>query len=178
MASLGVLAPIIILMTLVGSIPIIAYPLNSQVPPVARFFDPYSYTLSSSTFLSTLRMTYVLSSGPSWLSLNEKTLTLSGTPANSNTMSSGVIGIPVGITARDAMGSTELNSTLVISRNSAPAVKISPTKQLASFGIFSYPSTLLYHPSTSFMFRFDSETFSGDGLHYYAVTTDNTPLPA
>ncbi|PVH85336.1 hypothetical protein DL98DRAFT_608145 [Cadophora sp. DSE1049] len=164
-----------------NAIPTITYPLNSQVPPAARVSTPFSYAFSSSTFSSTLPMEYALSSGPSWLSLDSNSRTLSGTPSTEDVGADRVTGVPIGLTASDSTGSTTLNATLVVSRNPAPSVKI-PATQLVSSGTFSAPSTLRYYPSTAFNFSFQPGTFTNnDGsttFSYYAVTSANTPLPS
>ena len=71
-----------------------------------------------------------------------------------------------------------MNTTLVISRNPAPAVIIPLEDQLAAFGTYSAPSSILYYPLTPFNITFDPGTFSSSVLNHYAVTSDNTPLPA
>ncbi|PBP18599.1 transmembrane glycoprotein [Diplocarpon rosae] len=161
--------------------PSIAFPLNSQVPPAARVATPFSYAFPSSTFFSTLPITYALSSGPSWLSLDSNTRTLSGTPSTSDTGSDTVTSVPISITASDADGSITVNASLVISKDPAPSISI-PVTQLQSAGRFSAPSTLLYYPSTPFSFNLEPGTFTkngrSDSFSYYAVTTDNTPMPA
>ena len=75
-----------------------------------------------------------------------------------------------------------MNSTLVISTNPPPFINIPLSKQLPSFGMFSAPSTILYHPSTSFEIYFAPDTFYENGspsvLNYYSVSVGNTPLPS
>ena len=161
--------------------PTITYPLNSQVPPAARVSNPFSYAFPESTFSSTLPMTYTLSSGPSWLSLDTNSRVLSGTPSVEDVGSDTVTGVPIGLTASDSTGSVTLDATLVVSKNPAPSLQI-PATQLASSGAFSAPSTLSYYPSTPFNLTFNPGTFTGsDGstaFSYYAVTSTNTPLPS
>lgn len=182
MALWGFLSAVAIYGTLVDAIPTVTFPLNSQVPPVARFSELFSYTFSISTFSSTLPITYTLSSGPSWLSLDNSSRTLFGTPATEDADTGAVTGVAIDITASDSSGSITQNSTLVVSKNPAPVVSIPLSAQLQLFTAFSAPSTLLYHPSTPFTFNFQPGTFSegsgGANLSYYAVTIDNTPLPS
>lgn len=173
---------VVILGTIAIASPTIDFPLNSQVPPVARAEELFSYTFSSSTFSSTLPITYTLSRAPLWLSLNSSTRTLSGTPSANDVGSDTVTGVNIELTASDQSGSATLNATLVISKNPTPMASIPLSAQLPSFGAFSAPSTLLYHPSSTFKFNFEPGTFSPNGgnssLFYYAVTNTNTPLPA
>jgi len=183
MALWNFLAVTVILGKSINAAPTVAFPFNSQVPPVARIGEPFSYSFSSSTFHSGFPLSYTLSTAPKWLSLDSDTRTLSGTPSVTDAGKDTVAGVDIEITASDQSGSVTLNATLVISKNPAPDVHIPLISQLSSFGAFSSaPSTLLVHPSTEFKFNFHPGTFStGDGkpnLLYYAITTDNTPLPA
>ena len=168
--------------TLVDAVPIITFPFNSQVPPVARVSESFQYTFSSSTFSSTLPLTYSLTNAPSWLSLDSSTRTLSGTPSAADTGMEPVTGVDIGIIAKDESGSVTLNATIVISKNPEPKIKVPLASQLPSFGTFSLPSTVLYHPSTPFKFSIDHATFAAEDqssiYNYYAVTDDNTPLPS
>ncbi|KAL3424325.1 polarity establishment cellular polarization protein [Phlyctema vagabunda] len=180
MALLRLNLAVSILAFLVDATPVIDYPINAQVPPVARISQPFSYSFSSSTFSSTSPITYSLSGGPAWLSLDSSRRTISGTPNRSDIGSDVVTGVPIDITATDATGSVTLDATLVISTNPAPVVRIPTTNQLSSLENFVAPSKLLYHPSTPFSFNFDAETFldNATGLNYYAVSQNNTPLPS
>ncbi|KAK0108336.1 hypothetical protein ONS95_003151 [Cadophora gregata] len=181
MSLRGLVLVFAIFSSVIDAIPTIAYPLNSQVPPAARISTPFSYAFSTSTFSSTLPMTYTLSSGPKWLSLDSDSRILSGTPSTEDVGTDTVTGVPIGLTASDSTGSITLNATLVVSKNPAPSVQV-PATQLASSGKFSAPSTLRYHPSTPFNFSFQPATFTrSDGSStfiYYAVTSTNTPLPS
>ena len=165
------------------AIPTIDFPPNSQVPPVARINEPFSFTFSSSTFSSNLPLTYTLSDAPSWLSLESSTRIISGTPSSSDISQETITGVVFGLTASDTSGSVTSNVTIVISKNPAPTVTMPVSLQLSSFGTtFEVPSTLLFHPSTSFNFSFNPGTFTeaprSSSLGYYAVCADNAPLPS
>ncbi|KAM3082794.1 polarity establishment/cellular polarization [Clarireedia jacksonii] len=181
MARRIILFAFIIFGKFAGAVPTVAYPINSQIPPIARVSVPYSYTYPLSTFASISTLSYSLSSAPHWLSLDSDSRTLSGTPLDSDVDDGEVTQVSFAIIARDTSGSATLNVTLVISKNPAPTVKIPLESQLPSFGFFSAPSTSLYHPSSPFEIKFDIDTFSNAGrsaLTYYASTTDDTPLPS
>jgi axial budding pattern protein 2 len=158
--------------------PTITFPINSQVPPVARVSKPFIFIFSDSTFFSTSSLTYTLSNAPSWLSLNGNTRTLSGTPPESDANTAPV----VQITAADSTGAITMYTTLVVSADPEPEVVIPIQDQIRSFGPSSQPDTLLFYPSTTFKFAFNPGTFSfmgkSTGLNHYAVTLDNTPLPS
>lgn len=155
------------------AVPIITFPINSQVPPVARISSLFDFTFSDSTFTSSLALTYTLSNAPSWLSLDGGTRTLSGTPPSSAANTAPVIQI----TATDSTGSATMNTTLVVTGDSAPEIVIPLEDQLPNFGAYSAPSSILYYPSSSFTIKFNADTFSS-GTYHYAVTQDNTPLPS
>ncbi|KAF8864952.1 hypothetical protein BDZ45DRAFT_641915 [Acephala macrosclerotiorum] len=182
MALWRVISAAAIFGVLIDAIPTVTFPLNSQVPPVARISEPFLYTFSSSTFFSTLHLTYTIVDAPSWVSLDNATRTLWGTPTVAVLGTEALAGVSFGLTASDTSGSTTLNVTLVVSQNITPAISIPLSTQLQSFGTFSQPSTILYHPSTPFNISFDPRTFSFSGsstkMFYYAVSVDNTPLPA
>ena len=168
--------------SIANAIPTIELPLNSQVPPIARVSEPFTYTFSNSTFSSILPLSYILTDAPSWLSLDSSTRTLSGTPSANDVGTTVVNGINIGLTASDHTGSVTMNATIIVSTNPAPIISIPISSQLASFGTFSLPSTILYHPSTDFNFTFEPGTFTDNGgtsgLSYYSVTLVNTPLPS
>ncbi len=154
--------------------PTITFPINSQVPPVARVSLPFTFTFSESTFSGSSSLYYTLSNEPSWLSLNGSTRTLSGVAPKSAANTAPIIQI----TASDSTGSVNMNTTLVVSGDPAPSVVIPLQDQLAALGTYNPPSSILYYPSTPFNITFDSRTFSSNALNHYAVTLDNTPLPA
>lgn len=158
----------------IEAVPTITFPINSQVPPVARISTLFDFTFSDSTFYSTLTLTYTLSNAPSWLSLDGASRTLSGTPPASAANTAPVIEI----TATDSTGSVTMNSTLVVAGDAAPTVVIPLEDQLPNFGTYSAPSSIIYYPSSAFTIKFDADTFSSSNLSYYAVTLDNTPLPS
>lgn len=181
MALKTLLSAIAIFGAVVDAIPAIAYPINSQFPPVARVSTPYSYTFPLSTFTSTSPISYTLSNAPKWLSIDSSLRTLFGTPSSDDVGSGLVAQVTFGVVASDASGSVMLNTTLVTSKNLPPTIKIPAQSQLASQGPFSAPSTLLYYPSSPFEIAFDPATFSNNGgatLKYYALTIDDTPLPS
>ena len=170
------------LVGVVSGSPTINFPVNAQVPPVARLSQTFSFVFAENTFTSAssdASMSYTLDSAPSWLSLESSERWLHGTPEESDVASGDVVGIPFGIIAADSTGSIALNVTLVVSRESAPTVDIPISKQLADSGLmYSEPSSILSYPDSYFSFTFSRSTFSNPDLNYYAVSSDNSPLPS
>lgn len=182
----GLLAVIIVS---VSAVPVNYFPINSQLPPVARISEPFSFTFSSLTFFSELPMTYSLGgNAPAWLSIDSDARLLFGTPQDADVTDPGdVVGVAVELLARDATGLAAANATLVVSRNPAPEVEIPLSEQIETIGAYSAPSSLLLYPSRPFSFSFAEQTFRTTEdrdaatealLNYYAVSGDSAPLPS
>ncbi|KAI0853212.1 hypothetical protein F5Y00DRAFT_134913 [Daldinia vernicosa] len=167
---------------LAGAAPVDYFPINSQLPPVARISEAFDFTFSPLTFFSKSDITYRLGNAPKWLSIDSSSRRLFGTPSDDDVPPGEVVGIPIELIAEDATGSTTTKPTLVVSRNRPPIINVPISKQLPKFGTYIAPSTLHLHPSKPFSFSFDEHTFrtdSGDDeLNYYAVSGDNAPLPS
>ncbi|KAL2023127.1 hypothetical protein VTK56DRAFT_3733 [Thermocarpiscus australiensis] len=161
--------------------PTVSFPINSQVPPVARIGQPFSFTFAPSTFSSSSPITYSLSNSPRWLSIDSDARRLFGTPWEEDVAPGPVAGVALNLVATDGSGSTTLPATLVVSRRMAPKVEIPLEKQIPRFGTFSSPSSILSVSGKDFSFALDPNTFSkpaGSQITYYATMADNTPLPA
>ncbi|CAK7215990.1 polarity establishment/cellular polarization [Sporothrix curviconia] len=174
------------LIKLVSSSPTLSFPINAQVPPVARIASTFSFVFADNTFTSSAAasssaaaLTYSLVDPPSWLSIDSSERWLHGTPQDSDVPTGDVVGINFGVMATDDTGSTTSNVTLVVSRNPAPTVEIPIAQQLADSGLpYSEPSSVLSYPDTYFNFSFSPLTFSNASLNYYAVSGDNSPIPS
>ncbi|TGJ82231.1 hypothetical protein E0Z10_g6533 [Xylaria hypoxylon] len=152
-----------------ASMPTSYFPLNSQLPPVARVSEPFSFVFSPLTFSSDEVMSYTLARGsPSWLSLDSASRVLSGTPDEASIPSGEtLIGVIIALVASDNTGSTTANATLVVSRSRGPTVRKPLLDQIKKFGPYSAPASILLRPSSEFEFEFDPNTFgvdvAGDG---------------
>ncbi|KXJ92083.1 hypothetical protein Micbo1qcDRAFT_224206 [Microdochium bolleyi] len=167
--------------TLCLSTPTVAFPINSQLPPVARIDKPFSFVFSPQTVKSQDPVNYTLTKAPSWLTITSGKRLLSGTPPEKEVPAGLVVGIPIGIKATDRTGTAQINATLVVARTPAPSVNVPLPKQIADLGPFSAPDTLLMYEQKDFKFTFHTETFRSTGrwgLTYYAVNKDHTPLPS
>ncbi|KAK3301422.1 uncharacterized protein B0H64DRAFT_37823 [Chaetomium fimeti] len=163
------------------SSPVISFPINSQVPPVARLGEPFSFVFSPSTFSSGSPIAYSLSKPPKWLSVDSDARRLFGTPGQDDVVPGHVTGVPLDLVATDDSGSTTLTATLVVSASPGPRVEIPLQNQVPDFGTFSSPSAILSTPGKSFSFELNPNTFAkppGAVISYYATMADNTPLPA
>ncbi|KAK4169193.1 hypothetical protein QBC43DRAFT_199982 [Cladorrhinum sp. PSN259] len=170
-----------LLVGLSAAVPSVTFPINSQVPPVARIGEPFSFAFSPSTFSSDSAINYTLDNPPRWLSLDSNGRRLFGTPKAEDVGSGEVEGVLVNVVATDRSGSTTHTATLVVSRNKGPKLQVPLEKQVPGVGVFSGPSSILALPDQPFSFQLKQDTFtnpSSSPLGYYAVMADNTPLPA
>ncbi|KAF2142568.1 uncharacterized protein K452DRAFT_270323, partial [Aplosporella prunicola CBS 121167] len=155
----------------------VSFPINSQVPPVARVFQPFSFQFSDTTFASaTGPLQYALSENPSWLSLDAADRKLWGTPSPSDTGS-----VDFTVIATDTTGSVSMRSTLLVATDSPPHVGANVTESLLKAGKLSGTTTLALYPSTEFTVGFPDDTFTssdGKNVSYYATMSNHTPLPA
>jgi axial budding pattern protein 2 len=172
---------VLLLVGLAAATPAVTFPINSQVPPVARIGKLFSFAFSSSTFSPSSDLTYTLSKAPQWLSIDSKTRRIYGTPAEQDVAKGEVVGVPFELEASDATGSASMSVTLVVCRHAAPAVQIPLVDQGLDFAPLSQPSSFIMGPNEAFAFSLSLDTFSDPAalnLSYYAVMADNTPLPA
>jgi axial budding pattern protein 2 len=155
--------------------PSLDFPVNAQVPPVARTSQPYIFVFSVSTFTSTDGpISYSLSGQPSWLQLISGTRTFSGMPGPEHAGSAAF-----DLVASDSSGSTTTSVTLVVIASSGPGNGQPVLPQLSKAGPTSGPAALLLRPLQNFAFSFETETFSNTtpNTEFYAVSANNTPLP-
>lgn len=152
------------------------FPVDAQLPPAASVGRPFSFTISSATFVSPLAVKYSAKGLPAWLRFDVFTRTLSGTPAEEDVGSVSIV-----LEAADSEGSaaTAVNLT-VRAENSLEINRDQFTRQLGRTGSYSAPSTLLLYPQTYFDLDFGQNVFTGadGGLEFYAVSDNHAPLPA
>jgi axial budding pattern protein 2 len=159
----------------VGAIPSLEFPVNAQVPPVARTSQPYIFVFSDSTFASTDGpISYTLSEQPTWLQLISGTRTFSGTPGLQDAGEASF-----NLVATDSSGSTSTSVTFVVVTTSGLGVAQPVLPQLAKAGPISGPASLLLRPLQGFAFNFDAGTFTNTNAdtEFCAVSANNTPLP-
>ncbi|KAH0553419.1 hypothetical protein GP486_006512 [Trichoglossum hirsutum] len=170
------MAILLSLIELVEAVPQIAFPINSQVPPVARVSQPFSFVFPASTFSSNMpSMNYTLSGAPPWLRLDGGSRIFSGTPASSD-----VGPAAFQLIAEDDSGSADMDVKFIVSSEPGPQLGKGLSDQLRTFGPTSGASSILLYPLAPFSFAFLKDTFTGgeDIVTYYAVSADHTPLPS
>jgi hypothetical protein len=155
----------------------VIYPLNQQLPSAAYVNLPYRFQFAPTTFQSDAsKIQYSLVGGPSWLSIDSTSRTLSGTPR------AGDVGeVSFTIAAAAAAGEVaNMASKLLVTADNQPETKVNITQVLSTAGRLSGPTMLTIGPSTPFNVSFPANSFKLDGklLTYYATLSDHTPMPA
>ncbi|KGO71533.1 hypothetical protein PITC_051740 [Penicillium italicum] len=152
------------------------YPINAQLPPVARVSQPFRFEFAQSTFSNSDADTkYSLSNAPSWLEVDGSSLTLSGTPHEGD---SGAIVFQ--LVASNVLEKTSMDVTLIVTADQGPTVNKPLVPQLQKLGPVSYPATLFMHPGRPFSIEFDQDTFENThpSTIYYGTSPNNAPLPS
>ncbi|PYI01724.1 transmembrane glyco protein [Aspergillus sclerotiicarbonarius CBS 121057] len=153
-----------------------SYPVNAQLPPVARVSQPFEFVFSQGTFAGSNAQTqYSLSNAPSWLKLDSQTRTLSGTPQKDDQ------GSPTfDLVASDNSGSVNMGVTLIVTTDDGPKPGKPLLPQLEDMGPTSAPDRIIIHTGESFSLSFDPDTFTNTrpSTAYYGTSPDNAPLPS
>lgn len=164
------------LLSLVAASPSANYPINAQLPPVARVSKPYDFTFAQGTFVNAgSEIEYSLSKAPSWLKVDSENRTLTGTPdpddKGENTFD---------LVAKDDSGSSSMEVTLIVTTDDGPTPGEPILPQLEKIGPTSAPSTIFVRPGDSFSISFSPDTFNNTrpSTVYYATSPDNSPLPS
>ncbi|RSH93320.1 hypothetical protein EHS25_007674 [Saitozyma podzolica] len=142
--------------------PTLNYPLQDQLPPVARVGNAYTYSLLPSTFTSSSNITYTTTALPAWLSWSPGIETFYGTPSSSDIGQTDIT-----VTATDGTGSTTSKWTAIVSNYSVPAVHSSFPTQIADPSLRAFASAsalpggtgVSVPPFWSFSLGFASDTF-------------------
>ncbi|KAL1995046.1 hypothetical protein VTN49DRAFT_1233 [Thermomyces lanuginosus] len=154
------------------------YPINAQLPPVARVSEPFEFTFSPSTFIGGgVGLTYTLVEAPPWLRIDSARRMLYGTPGIEDTGDAQFL-----LVAVDASGSSSMSVTLVVSKEPGPKSKESSIlSELSKNGPTSSPATVHMYPENAFVLDLNaSELFTNTDATttYYATSGENSPLPS
>lgn len=154
--------------------PRLAFPINSQVPPVAFVAEPYDFVFAANTFADDDQTTYSLSDNPDWLSIDGPNRRLHGTP---NDRDVGAANFQ--ITATNSQGRAVSDITLVVAEDRTITIRADILTELAKAGKTSTPAALLLRPFDTFSFAVSKDTFNGtsENTKFYAVSSDGAPLP-
>lgn len=152
------------------------YPINSQLPPVARVSQPFRFEFAERTFANSDSNTkYSLSDAPSWLSVDSGSRALQGTPHSDDTGAK-----KFKLVASNGSESDSMDVTLIITTDQGPTQGTPLVPQLQTIGPVSYPATLFLHPGRFFSITFDPSTFHNThpSTIYYGTSPHNAPLPS
>lgn len=152
------------------------YPINSQLPPVARVSQPFRFEFAERTFANSDSKTkYSLSDAPSWLSVDSSSRALQGTPHSDDTGAK-----KFKLVASNGSESDSMEVTLIVTADQGPTQGTPLVPQLQALGPVSYPATLFLHPGRSFSITFDPDTFhdTHPSTIYYGTSPHNAPLPS
>ncbi|KAL4809743.1 hypothetical protein BDV18DRAFT_132700 [Aspergillus unguis] len=172
--------PMLILLSFLSTVNAIIfanYPVNAQLPPVARISKPFSFVFSQGTFGDSGPQTqYSLANAPSWLKVDSTSRTLSGTPEKEDA------GSPkFDLVATDPSGSARMQVTIIVTEDDGPKIGKSLVPQLQAIGPTSAPSNIIVHSGDSFSIPFDNQTFVNtrpSTVYYGTSYPDNAPLPS
>lgn len=164
------------LLTCAWSAPQVSFPFNNQLPPVARYGEQYTYTISGDTFKadSGEDLRYSADGLPDWLSLNGRTLT--GTPSSQGEDTT----VKFTIKASDSQGQASDDCTLQLTSTKDAGTSKSLQQVLSASGEISSPDSFVLEPSQPFELKFPNNFFNNDGrtvVGHYAVTANHSPLP-
>lgn len=160
----------------VTAAPSIVFPVNSQVPPVARASKAFQFTFAQSTFASdAASINYAFSGAPGWLQLDSASRSMHGTPGPQDAGPA-----EFNLVASDITGSSDMPVTLLISSDPGPALGKPVADQLSTFGALSHPGGLVLPYSSPIALSFSQDTFINTNRNtvYYALCANNTPLPS
>jgi axial budding pattern protein 2 len=185
---------------------VLANPVRSQLPLIARVGSPYSWSISASTFLieddqgHSTPIAYNASGLPQWLSFSTSTLSFTGTVPTSALPGT----IPITITASitSAADSSSDSFDLLISTKTPPqlaiplaqqfydgnpavsgAFVVNPSSALAPYYSAATPREgassigLRIPPTFDFSIGLQGATFAPWPLHYSASLVGGAPLP-
>ncbi|KAH0846454.1 hypothetical protein FOPE_11108 [Fonsecaea pedrosoi] len=160
---------------LITAAPELAFPLNSQVPPVAYVSQPYNFVFSADTFTSNApQISYTITHGPKWLDLDGPSRLIQGVPDSSDVGTT-----TLQLVASDPTGDLSASITLIVLESPTLTLGTPLLPQLEESGLISPPSSLLAQPQQPFHVSFETQTFTGatPETRYYAVSAGNAPLP-
>lgn len=166
-----------LLATAIATSPQVSYPLNLQLPPIARVGEAFNFQLAATTFQPNPdQLVYSIVGGPTWLRIHSENRTLWGTPGVKDT---GTATFTIAA-AGEAGAVANMNSQLVIQETQGPREVGNISQALAHAGQLSGPNSVTLLPSKPFDITFGPDIFREDGKNftYYTTLDDHTPLPA
>ncbi|ODV78994.1 uncharacterized protein CANTADRAFT_6189 [Suhomyces tanzawaensis NRRL Y-17324] len=163
----------------------VGFPFSEQLPNVARTGQPYSFTVSDSTYRSTNgpnNINYYTGDLPSWLSFDKQSRTFSGTPAASD-----VGNFEVALSGYDTSDGTSMTNqvSMVVSADSGLHLSSGDAMfvEIAKYGQTNGNDGLVVKQGQQFTLKFDKSVFESNSnasrpiIAYYGRSQDRSPLP-
>ncbi|KAL5408502.1 hypothetical protein PMIN03_006471 [Paraphaeosphaeria minitans] len=166
-----------LLATAVATSPEVNFPLNLQLPPVARVGEAYSFQFAATTFRPNPdQLVYSIAGGPSWLHIHSENRTLWGTPEAKD---AGTATFTI-VAAGEAGSVANLDTRLPVEKDNGPEASGNISQALSKLGQLSGPRNITLLPSKPIDFVLDKDVFESNGkkLSYYATLADHTSLPS
>lgn len=167
-----------------------AYPVNKQIPPIARVDEDFQFKISNDTFKSTsdgsVQVSYNAYEMPNWLSFDSGSLTFSGKPSLDFLEGEETKYFNVVLEGTDSSDSSSSNTTcqLVATKRSGISVAsdFNLLNLLKNYGFTNGKDALKLSPRDIFNVTFERSYFEGldndTVLTYYGRSTQyNAPLP-
>ncbi|KAM9922564.1 hypothetical protein OXX59_005744 [Metschnikowia pulcherrima] len=162
----------------------VGWPMNEQLPNVARAEEAYSFTLADSTYKSSAggQITYSATNLPSWLSFDSASRTFSGTPSEED-----VTTFEVALTGTDSADNSNYTATysMLVSNSSGLALSSSDVMftEIAQYGNTNGADGLVVSQGETFSIEFSQSVFKQNTgatrpiVAYYGRSGDRTSLP-
>ena len=183
----------IIILSLITSVhgkPYEAYPIDKQLPPVARVNEQFTFQISNDTYRSTgdsgTQITYNAYDLPNWLTFDSNTRTFSGIPPSTflDDTNEGIRYFDIVLGGTDELDKQSLNSSCRLVVSNKPSIQLAENFNLLAllknFGNTNGEDALILSPNEHFNISFDKGTFENNGtiVAYYGRSKKyNAPLP-
>ena len=180
-----------LLLQVVHSVPYEAYPINKQLPPVARVDEAFTFTISNDTYKSNVdkatQITYTAYNLPSWLTFDSSSRTFSGTPSSSfvEGASNNIQYFDFTLEGTDNSDKSSLNETYTFVASSTSSIAVADNFNLLAllknYGSTNGKDALILSPNEIFNVTFDRSAFTNeqDIKSFYGRTAQyNAPLPS
>lgn len=165
--------------------PTLHYPLQAQLPPVARVNHTFTWTLLPDTFLADTAMSYRAQDMPSWLSFDANTLSFFGTPTRDDLGNNYVV---VQANSSDSAQGTTSGFHCLVVNDASPTIGYPVSAQLQAGGgavissAYVQPDgSIRIPPKWSFSLGFLPEMFGdpeNQKLYFTAYRAGTVSLPA
>lgn len=162
----------------------VGWPMNEQLPNVARVDQPYQFTLASITYKSSAggSVVYSASNMPSWLSFDSDSRTFTGTPSSSDMGQ-----FEISLQGTDSADNSTLSNSysMMVSNSSGLSLSSSDVMftSIAKYGKTNGLNGLVVKEGEQFSIQFNNLVFV-ENAHasrpissYYGRSMDRTSLP-